>query len=138
MFYAGLGWMAVALAFAGVVLPGLPTTVFVLVASFCFSRSSPRFDRWLRENRWLGPTLERFSAAGGLPPSAKRVALGAMWTAVIVSSAAFLVGRHWIAALATLMLGMVGTLAIVLAVRTVSERNGAAESAGKRTPRPAD
>ena len=42
--FGGLGWCAVALAIAGVMLPGLPTTVFVLAASYCFSRGSPRFE----------------------------------------------------------------------------------------------
>lgn len=124
MFYAGLGWVAVGLALAGVAVPGLPTTVFVLVASFCFSRSSPRFDRWLHENRWLGPTLERFASPGGMPASAKRTALAAMWIAVAVSSSALMIGGHRIAALATLTLGVIGTLAIVLAVRTVHDRDG--------------
>jgi uncharacterized protein len=41
--FGGLGWCAVVLAAAGVVVPGLPTTVFVLAASYCFSKSSPRF-----------------------------------------------------------------------------------------------
>jgi uncharacterized protein len=69
MIYGSLGWSAVALAVAGVLVPGLPTTVFVLAASYCFSRSSPRFERWLRENPWLGPSLQRVARAGGMPLS---------------------------------------------------------------------
>ena len=86
MLYGALGWCAVALALAGVILPGLPTTIFILIASYCFSRSSARFERWLRENRWLGPRLQRIAGAGGMPPSAKRAALTAMWVAVLLSS----------------------------------------------------
>jgi uncharacterized protein len=121
LIYAILGWCAVGLALAGVMVPGLPTTVFVLAASYCFSRSSPRFERWLRENRWLGPPLQRFAAAGGMPPSAKRAALVAMWTAVLVSSA-LLAAMHWAAALATIGLGAIGTLTILFGVRTVPEQ----------------
>lgn len=120
--YAGLGWLAVALALAGVMLPGVPTTVFVLAASFCFSRSSPRFERWLRENRWLGPALERFASASGMRPSAKRAALAAMWIAVALSAVALTVTQHWIAATATVALGVVGTLSIVCGVPTAAER----------------
>jgi uncharacterized protein len=120
MIYGGLGWCAVALAVAGVMVPGLPTTVFVLAASYCFSRSSPRFERWLRDNPWLGPPLQRFASGGGLPPSAKRAALTAMWTAVLVSSGV-LVGMHWALALGTIGLGGVGTLSILFGVRTVPE-----------------
>ncbi len=119
MIYLGLGWCAVALALAGVMLPGLPTTVFVLAASYCFSRSSPRFERWLRENPWLGPRLERVARADGMPPAAKRAALTAMWIAVLLSSA-LLIRVHWAAAAGTVALGVVGTLSILFAVRTAS------------------
>jgi uncharacterized protein len=124
LLYAGLGWCAVALAIAGVVLPGLPTTVFVLAASYCFSRSSARFERWLRENRWLGPSVQRFAPGGGMPASAKRAALTGMWLAVLVSCAA-LAGTHQTVALLTIVLGAVGTVSILFAVRTVPERKRA-------------
>jgi uncharacterized membrane protein YbaN (DUF454 family) len=124
MIYGGLGWLAVALAIAGLVLPGMPTTVFVLAASYCFSRSSPRFERWLRRSRWLGPSLARFGSARGMPPSAKRGALAAMWIAVLCSSALLAPG-HRVGALVTLGLGVVGTAAIVLGVRTAPEVHGA-------------
>jgi hypothetical protein len=111
IIYGMLGWCAVALAIGGVILPGLPTTVFVIAASYCFSRSSPRFERWLRENRWLGPVRERLSA-GGLSPSAKRAALAAMWTAILLSSIA-LAGIHRVLAAGTIGLGVVGSLSIL-------------------------
>jgi uncharacterized membrane protein YbaN (DUF454 family) len=121
VIYGGVGWCAVALAIAGVAVPGLPTTVFVLIASYCFSRSSPRFEQWLRGNRWLGPSLHRLTAGGGLTWPAKRGALIAMWTAVLLSSAALAVVQ-WSAALATIGLGALGTLSILFGVRTVPAR----------------
>jgi len=118
LVYAALGWCAVALAVAGALLPGLPTTVFVISAAWCFSRSSRRFEQWLRENPLLGPFLRRVTPGGGMPASAKRAALMAMWTAILVSSAV-LVGIHWAAAIATVGLGIIGTLSILFAVRTI-------------------
>ena len=50
------------------------------------TRSSPRFEQWLRANRWLGPSLERWASGGGMPRSAKQTALAVMWTAVLFSS----------------------------------------------------
>jgi uncharacterized membrane protein YbaN (DUF454 family) len=125
VIYGGFGWVAVALAVAGVVVPGLPTTVFVLIASYCFSRSSPRFERWLRENRWLGPSLQRLASGAGLSRHAKRGALTAMWTAVLLSSAA-LAAMHWAVAAGTISLGLLGTLSILFGVRTAPDHAGAA------------
>ena len=60
--------------------------------------------------------------AGGMPPSAKRAALTAMWIAVLLSSTVLL-HVHWAAAVVTLGLGAVGTLAILFGVRTVPDFN---------------
>ena len=54
---AAVGWGAVGLGTAGLFIPGLPTTVFVLIAFYCFSKSSPHFAHWLLEHPWLGPSL---------------------------------------------------------------------------------
>ena len=113
-----VGWVAVALGTAGLFVPGLPTTVFVLVAFYCFSRSSPRFARWLLEHRWLGPSLRRYLEAGALSRPAKRAALAAMWTSILVSSAVLL-HVHVFAALGTIALGTVGSAAIHFGVRTL-------------------
>lgn len=118
LVYLSIGWSAVGLALAGAVVPGLPTTVFVLIASYCFSKSSPRFQRWLWNHRWLGPILQRYARHGGLSRGAKRAALTAMWTSVAIS-AALLFQRHPVIALTTIGLGVIGTLSILFMVRTV-------------------
>lgn len=115
-----VGWGAVACAFIGVFVPGMPTTVFVLVAAYCFARSSPRFAAWLANHRWFGPTVRRFEHQGGMSATAKRRALAAMWTAVLVSSA-LLLSASRLATAATLAAGVVGTVAILVAVPTLPE-----------------
>jgi hypothetical protein len=116
--YRGLGCCAVALGFIGVLVPGLPTTVFVLAASYCFARSSPSMERWLLSHRWFGPPLRHFRETGGMTRSGKTSALGSMWAATLISAAA-LAPASTPAAFAAVLLAAAGTLAILFAVRTV-------------------
>lgn len=51
------GWMCVALAVVGTVLPVMPTVPFLIAAAFCFERGSPRLHRWLMEHQTFGPPL---------------------------------------------------------------------------------
>lgn len=53
-----LGITCVGIGTVGAFLPGLPTTPFLLLASWCFSKSSRRLDRMLRNSRVLGPFLQ--------------------------------------------------------------------------------
>jgi uncharacterized protein len=121
LVFGALGWCAVVLAVAGALIPGLPTTVFVIVAAYCFSRSSHRFEEWLRRNPLLGPFLRRAASGSGMPASAKRTALMTMWVAIAVSSA-ILAGVHWAAVVGTIALGLAGTFSILFLVRTTTVR----------------
>ncbi|MEQ5041975.1 DUF454 family protein [Providencia manganoxydans] len=66
-----MGWTAVILACLGVVLPVLPTTPFLLLAAWCFSRSSPRFHHWLLYRSWFGSYIRHWQTYKGLPKGAK-------------------------------------------------------------------
>ena len=80
-----LGIGATGLAMAGVVLPLLPTTPFLLVAAWAFARSSPRLDAWLRAHPRLGPALAAWEVRRAIPRSAKAAAgisLPAGWLAL--------------------------------------------------------
>jgi uncharacterized membrane protein YbaN (DUF454 family) len=58
------GFILVALGVAGIVLPVLPATPFLLGASFCFMKSSARLYKWIMTNRFFGPRIERIRGAG--------------------------------------------------------------------------
>ena len=73
--YKALGLAMVGLAVAGVFLPLLPTTPFLIVAAWAFARSSPRLDAWLRGHRLLGPLLRDWEERGVIPLYAKALAV---------------------------------------------------------------
>lgn len=119
--YGALGLVAVALAILGVFVPGLPTTVFVIAASYLFSRSSKTLSAWLERHRWLGPPLRRFRETRGMPASSKALALLSMWTGVGTSIYA-LAAVGLAAQLVALSLALAGTAAILFWVRTTAAR----------------
>jgi len=118
---AVLGLLSVALGITGVFVPGLPTTVFVIAASYLFARSSPTLESWLERHRWLGPSLRRFRETGGMPLKSKALALASMWIGLGISI-------HALAAVGTVVqvfafsLGIVGTATILFFVRTTATR----------------
>jgi hypothetical protein len=80
------GWVAVALGTIGVVVPGLPTTGFFVLAAACFARSSPRFEQWVLNLPTVGPLVRDHRAGLGMPRRAKLLAIGRMLTACTLSS----------------------------------------------------
>jgi uncharacterized protein len=73
-----LGLTSLALGIAGVVLPLLPTTPFVLLAAYCFARSSPRLHDWLLANRTFGPLIRNWERHRAIAPRAKLLAVISM------------------------------------------------------------
>ena len=69
------GGLCVALGMIGALLPLLPTTPFMLLAAFCFARSSPRLHGWLLAHPTFGPVITRWQAHGAIAPKVKRVAV---------------------------------------------------------------
>ncbi len=69
--YFAIGVLFIGLGIAGFLLPVVPTTPFVLVASFCLIRSSPKLHDWLAKTRWAGPIIRDWHEGGGVRPSLK-------------------------------------------------------------------
>ena len=69
------GWICVGLGALGVVLPVLPTTPFMLLAAFCFARTSPRFHRWLLSSKVFGPLIDNWQRERSIEKRSKRTAL---------------------------------------------------------------
>jgi uncharacterized membrane protein YbaN (DUF454 family) len=72
------GWLNVGLGMVGAILPVMPTTVFMLMALWAFSKSSPRFHRWLYTHPRFGPVLQDWQQERAIPGPAKALALTVM------------------------------------------------------------
>jgi len=100
----------------GVVVPGFPTTIFLILATWCFARSCPWLERRLiRENRLFRPFVSYLAPGARMPRRAKALAIALMWAAVSVSVTSILIkadGR-------TAGLGMAGLTVALAGVGTV-------------------
>lgn len=79
------GFVGVGLGGLGVVIPGLPTVGFFVFAAWCFSKSSPRFERWVLELPGVGPMVSDHRAGLGMPRRAKVVACSMIVVACTLS-----------------------------------------------------
>lgn len=86
ILYNVLGTVALVLAVLGIFLPLLPTTPFLLLASACYLRGSPRLHRWLLSHRILGPYIRDFESGRGIPLRTKLLALALMWPSLALSA----------------------------------------------------
>jgi len=95
-----LGWLLFGLGFVGVFVPVLPTTPFMLLALWCFARSSERFHAWLYTHRVFGQTLQQYHRHRVIPVVAKFFALLFM-TSSLVYLLVFLKTAVWVKVLVT-------------------------------------
>ncbi len=92
-FYLAGGCTAFALGSIGIFLPLLPTVPFMILAAFCFARSSPRLEQWMLEHRIYGTHIRNWRYHGAVSRRGKKAAIAAFAFSVIV--ALFLVAFPW-------------------------------------------
>lgn len=118
-FFLTAGMACVWMAYLGALLPGLPTTPWVLMASYCFARSSPRLERWLKRSPFFGRLIHDWERHRGIRRPTKVVAV-CMVVAVVSLSLAFGVLPLW-AKCAIGGLAACGVCVIVFVVPTIRE-----------------
>lgn len=92
-----IGVTSVALGAIGVFLPLLPTTPFILLALWCFARSSERFHNWLMQHPNFGPLITQWHSDEGIPPSSRNRIILLMWVSLIISM--LIIAKLWAVAL---------------------------------------
>ncbi|HEY3249740.1 MAG TPA: YbaN family protein [Ignavibacteria bacterium] len=84
--YLVSGFILVGIGVAGMFLPLLPTTVFLLLAAWCFARSSERFYRWLHYNRIFGKYIRDYQSGKGMSFRSKIVSIIILWAGIGASA----------------------------------------------------
>ncbi|HJO73397.1 MAG: YbaN family protein [Rhodospirillales bacterium] len=85
--FLAFGWLNVAVGMIGVVVPGLPTTVFLIIALWAFTNSSERFRTWLWDHPRFGPPLRAWHRHRVIPLKAKVLAVASMTMSFILVTA---------------------------------------------------
>lgn len=80
-----LGLIFVAIGTIGIFIPGLPTTIFMILAAYCFIRSSEKMYKWVIENKFVGDKVKHFMETKTIPLRGKIHSISAMWLMVILS-----------------------------------------------------
>lgn len=92
-FYLLLGWFSLITGIIGIYLPLLPTTPLVLLAAWCFSKSSKRFHHWLLNHKFFGPIVRDWQSEDGIPRRSRNRAIIFMWLGMTISM--LIVYRFW-------------------------------------------
>ena len=79
-----IGWSCVGLAFIGTFVPGIPTTIFLIVALWAFAKSSKKFHSWLLNHKRFGPILQNWETHKVVPRKAKILMVILQISAIII------------------------------------------------------
>jgi len=69
--WMGLGFLSLGMAYVGVVVPGIPFSIFLVFAAYCFARSSKKWHDWLYNHKYFGPFLTNWVQKRVFPTKGK-------------------------------------------------------------------
>jgi len=117
LLFVLLGSVFVAIGVLGVFIPGLPTTVFLLIAAFFYARSSRSLYNKLLSNKYFGPYITTFRKYKGMTFKSKIYSISMMWVMIFISSYFFITSQSVI--LILIGVGVIGTVVMGFILRTV-------------------
>jgi uncharacterized membrane protein YbaN (DUF454 family) len=82
-FWKVLGFLCLGMAYVGVVTPGIPWTIFVVCAAYCFAKGSPKMHSWIYNHKTFGPFLTNWTTKKVFPLKAKWLMVATMSTSLI-------------------------------------------------------
>jgi len=116
ILYTTLGFISLGIGCAGIVIRGLPTTPFVLLAASLFAKSSERWYNWLISNRLFGKFIEQYAREKGMSFKMKIISISLMWTMITISALTF---KSLHMKLFLVGLGIIGTIVMGFVVKTI-------------------
>ncbi len=109
--FVAAGCVSLGLGILGIVLPGLPTTPFLLLAAYCYARGSARFYVWLMTNRYFGGYIRAWRDNEGISLPVKIYVVILLW--IVLGFTAFVVVPLWPVRIVLLLVGAGVTIYIV-------------------------
>jgi len=79
-----LGFVSLGMAYVGVVTPGIPYSIFVVFAAYCFAKGSPKMHAWLYNHKLFGPFLTNWQTKRVFPVRMKFFMLAMMSSSLII------------------------------------------------------
>jgi uncharacterized protein len=119
MIFIAAGTLSVGLGVVGILLPLMPTTPFLLLAAFFYSRSSDRFYHWLVTNRWFGDYIRDYREGRGIRRRHKMTAITTLWVAILFST--WLVSLWWVGVILFIIASCVTMHLLWMKTRTEDE-----------------
>lgn len=91
--YLAAGFLSIVLGIIGAILPVMPTAPFILLASWCFAQSSPRFHAYLRNHPRFGHYVRNWEDRRAMPRRAKWLAT--VMVSISLTAASIMFGKAW-------------------------------------------
>ena len=117
LLFTILGTLFLLVGILGIVLPLLPATPFLLLASACYMRGSQGLHSWLMSHKYLGTYITSIQEHRGMPLKAKIVTIAALWASLLFSMYR---AESWLVDLTLFLVGL-GVTALLFRLKTVGQ-----------------
>ena len=108
-----LGSISVGMGVIGIFVPGWPTTIFLIIASYFYIRSSDKLYNWLLNNKILGIYLKNYYSGKGMPVKAKIFSIVMMWVFGLLSIFLWIPSNFIIIKITVFILLIIGSIFIL-------------------------
>jgi uncharacterized membrane protein YbaN (DUF454 family) len=112
IIYVIIGTISLIIGIIGIIVPGLPTTIFLLFAATMYFHGNKKFHDKLLANKYLGKYISDFQSGKGMTMKAKAFSITSMWIMIAISS--YFASYNF--AMAIIIFGIIGTLCIFILV----------------------